>query len=132
VADSESAEALAVLSQDTAAQDARQQAERAQRVVAVEAVFKERRFGALWLLASAVAKSERRYLSGRPSKAAIAASRAAGYMEGLRDAACALAGVESGELFEALDKANSGLDFTAARNLVHRSPNMTMASHLDV
>jgi hypothetical protein len=121
---------LATLGRVLAAQEERCQAERDVRVAAAAKLTTSSRFGALWLVAKAIVYQERRDLRGRPSKAAMEASRHVGYVEGLRDAACALLGVNTGELEDALDQANNGTNYTDAANRIHTSPNMTLASHL--
>jgi hypothetical protein len=121
-------ELLAALGEDLVAQ---LRAERAERVARAVATNRDGHFGALWLVAKTIADHEKGDLQGRPSKAAIRASHDAGYVEGLRDAACALLGLDSGELLDGLEVANQGLDFTSARNRIHgASPNMTLSHHL--
>jgi len=124
-------EAWAALGKDLVAQEARGRTERAERVARAVATNRDGHFGALWLVAKAIADNEKADLRGRPSKAAIRASHDVGYLEGLRDAACALLGLDSGELFDGLEVANQGLDFTSARNRIHgASPSMTLSHHL--
>jgi hypothetical protein len=87
-------------------------------------------FGALWLVAKAIADHENGDLGGRPSKAAMRASHDAGYVEGLHDAACALLGLDSGELFDGLEVANQGLDLSSARDRIYAaSPNTALSHH---
>ena len=126
------AEPLAALSTDlVAAHEARLRAERSERVARAVATNRDGRFGALWLVATAIADHETGDLRGRPSKAAMRASHDAGYVEGLRDAACALLGLDSGELLDGLEVANQGLDFASARNYINgASPKMTLSRHL--
>lgn len=119
------------LRKDLVAPEAQLRAERAERVARAVAADRDGQFGALWLVAKAIADREKGDLRGRPSKAAIRASHDAGYIEGLRDAACALLGLDSDELFDGLEVATQGLDFTSARNRIHgASRNMTFSHHL--
>lgn len=123
-------EAMCAFGQSLREQETRLAAERSERISASADRAVTSRLGPLWLVAKAVAQSQRRYLAGRPSKATAQASYAAGYVEGLRDAACALLQLDAGELSAVLDKANEGLDTYGARNQLHRPPNMTLSSHL--
>ena len=124
-------EGLMLIGQQAAAQNVRLSDERSARVSAATGTLGRSRFAALWLVATAIANSDRRALGGRPSKAAIEAAREAGYVEGLRDAACALLGLGAGELFDSVEAANADVDYSTARGLLHRAPNMVLASHID-
>ena len=98
---------------------------------ALAATFDRTRFAALWFAARARRDVTRRARTARPSHANVDAARADGYVEGLRDAACALLCCDPADLFQALESACEGMDFYIARNrLVSVGPRMVLASHL--